>query len=89
MAGKNYPPAEVKEIDADIPQKELPSTLLSFLPIVVPLLLITIKSLLNLVDKGGQTLISKIFFFPGEPIFALAIGVVLAMFLIRKKQLNR
>lgn len=87
-AAKNYPPAKAKEIETDLSQKELPPTILSFLPIVVPLLLITIKSLLNLVDKGGQTLMSKMFFFPGEPIFALSIGVVLAMFLIRKKTIE-
>jgi gluconate:H+ symporter, GntP family len=87
-AGKNYPPAEVQEIDADLTQKELPSTILSLLPIVVPLLLITIKSLLNLLDRGGQTIISKIFFIPGEPIFALSIGVVLAMFLIRNRTIK-
>ncbi len=66
----------------------LPSALLSFLPIVVPLLLITFRSLLLLVDKGGQSVLSKIFFFPGEPIFALAIGVLLAMFLIKEKTIE-
>jgi GntP family gluconate:H+ symporter len=86
--GKGYLPAKMNETDNMISQKDLPSTLLSFLPIVVPLLLITIKSLLNLLDKGGQTLISKIFYFPGEPIFALSIGVVLAMFLIRNKTIE-
>ena len=86
--GKDYPPAKVVEIDTHLTQNNLPSALLSFLPIVVPLLLITIKSLLNLVDIGGQTLISKIFFFPGEPIFALSIGVVLALFLIKDKTIE-
>jgi len=86
--GKDYPPAKVVEIDTHLTQNNLPSALFSFLPIVVPLLLITIKSLLNLVDKGGQTLISKIFFFPGEPIFALSIGVVLALFLIKDKTIE-
>jgi len=85
---KNYPPANVVEIDTHLTQNSLPSAFFSFLPIVVPLLLITIKSLLNLVDKEGQTLISKIFFFPGEPIFALSIGVVLAMFLIKDKTIE-
>jgi GntP family gluconate:H+ symporter len=80
---KGYQPSEVVEIDSSLAQKKLPSTLLSFLPIVVPLLLITIRSLLNLVDKGGHSLLSKIFFFTGEPIFALSIGVVLALFLIK------
>ena len=85
---KNYPPANVVEIDTHLTQNSLPSAFFSFLPIIVPLLLITIKSLLNLVDKEGQTLISKIFFFPGEPIFALSIGVVLAMFLIKDKTIE-
>ena len=65
--------------------ENLPPVFLSFLPIVVPLLLITLKSLITLFDKSGQTLISKIFYFPGEPIFALAIGVVIALFLLKDK----
>jgi GntP family gluconate:H+ symporter len=85
---KDYLPAKMIESDIKITQTNLPSTLLSFLPIVVPLLLITVKSLLNLADKGGQTLISKIFFFPGEPIFALSIGVVLAMLLIKDRTIE-
>ena len=86
-AGKDYTPATTNET-IRLPQSDLPSALMSFLPIVVPLLLITIKSLLNLIDKGGQTLLSKIFFFPGEPIFALSIGVILAMFLIKNKTME-
>lgn len=87
-AGKGYMPA--KDIESDIlkDQNKLPSAFLSFLPIVVPLLLITIKSMLNLADNGGQSLVSKIFFFPGEPIFALAIGAVLALFLIKDKTIK-
>ena len=83
--GKNYAPAKEIEVDIHTTHEKLPSAFLSFLPIVVPLLLITFRSLLTLVDKGGQTVISKIFFFPGEPIFALSIGVVLAMLLIKDK----
>jgi len=36
-------------------------------------------------DKGGQSILTKIFFFPGDPIFALSIGVILAMFLIKDR----
>lgn len=85
--GKNYPPAMEKEIDPQLTLDKLPSAFLSLLPIVVPLLLITLKSLFNLFDKGGQSLLTKIFFFPGEPIFALAIGVILAMFLLQEKSI--
>lgn len=86
--GKNYPPANEIEVDVELIKDSLPPVGLSLLPIVIPLLLITIKSLLNLVDKGGNSLISKFFYFPGEPIIALAIGVVLALFLIKKKSIN-
>ena len=86
--GKNYPPAKEITADTQIMPDELPSAFLSFLPIIVPLLLITIKSILNLFDKEGDLLISRIFYFPGEPIFALAIGAVLALFLIKEKTLG-
>lgn len=86
--GKNYPPAKETGVDNQLTPDKLPSAFLSFLPIVVPLLLITFKSLINLFDQGGQSLIARLFYFPGEPIFALAIGVVLAMFLIKDKSIT-
>jgi GntP family gluconate:H+ symporter len=85
--GKNYPHARETVIETEQTKDNLPSAFLSFLPIVVPLLLITIKSLFNLIDRGGQSILSKIFYFPGEPIFALSIGVVLSMFLLKKKSI--
>lgn len=86
--GKNYQPAKIKDIDPKLIQTELPSAFLSFLPIVVPLLLISLKSLFTMIDKGGQSLISKILFLPGEPIFALSVGVLLAILLIRNKTIE-
>ena len=86
--GGNYPPAKEPEVDPRVIHEKLPSAFLSFLPIVVPLLLITFRSLLILYDKGGQNTISKIFYMPGEPIFALSIGVVLALLLIRDKTMD-
>lgn len=86
--GKNYPPAKAKEADPQTISDQLPPVFLSFLPIVVPLILITIKSLLSMFDKGGELLVSRIFYFPGEPIFALSVGVILAMFLIRDKTMG-
>lgn len=86
--GKDYAPANEVEVDRQITHEKLPSSFLSFLPIVVPLLLITIKSLLVLIDKGGESLFSRIFFFPGEPIFALAIGALLSLLLIKDKAIS-
>ena len=68
--------------------KDLPPVFLSFLPIVVPLLLITARSLTDLADKSGEGIISKIIFFPGEPVIALFIGVLFALLLIKKKTME-
>jgi len=85
VKGKNYPAAKNIEVDNQTSDETLPSAFASFLPIVVPLLLITLKSLVSMFDKGGKSILAKIFYFPGEPIIALSIGVVLAMFLLKKK----
>lgn len=75
----NIPPSE------DFSHKDNPPVLLSFLPIVVPILLIAVKSLAGLVDKTGNGLISRVFYFPGEPVIALFIGVLLSLLLLRRK----
>ena len=86
--GKNYPPAKDIEIDSEITMDSLPPVFLSFLPIVVPLLLISIKSFLNLVDKEGALFFSKLFYIPGEPIIALSVGVILSLLLIKHKTIS-
>ena len=80
--------AKVIEVNHETDRIDLPPVFLSFLPIVVPLLLIAIKSLINLADKSGGSLISKIFYFPGEPVIALSIGVLLSLLLIKKKTIS-
>ena len=96
VKGKNYPPAKEVEVkvevevgnETNLTNNNLPSAFRSFLPIVVPLVLITFRSLFNLIDKSGQSIVSKIFFFPGEPIIALSIGVILALFLVKNKSID-
>jgi len=88
VKGRDYPPAKDSGTDISNDKKDLPPVFLSFLPIVVPLLLITIKSLINLFDTTGDSLMAKIFYFPGEPVFALATGVLIGLFLIRKKSID-
>jgi GntP family gluconate:H+ symporter len=87
--GKNYPAAKEIHTDERIHDNDLPPVLLSFLPIIVPLLLITLKSLVTLLDKTGDSVFARILYFPGEPVFALAIGVVFALFLVKGKSLNK
>jgi gluconate:H+ symporter, GntP family len=83
--GKNYSPATDVEVDDQVAGENLPAVFLSFMPIVIPLLLITLRSFFGLINKGGDNLCSRILYFPGEPIIALAIGVVLSLFLIKKR----
>ena len=85
--GKAYNHAEI-ETGKEIGEENLPSAFKSFLPVVVPLLLITIRSLINLADKEGHSVIARIFFFPGEPIIALSIGVILALLLLKGKTME-
>ena len=83
--GKKYLPARDVEMENRFSDENLPSAFMSFLPIVIPLLLISLKSLIFMIDKGRETLISRLVVIPGEPVFALSIGVVLAMLLIKNK----
>jgi GntP family gluconate:H+ symporter len=85
---RNYKPAAEIITDNQSITENLPSPLMSFLPIIVPLLLIAVKSLIILFDRESISLMYKIFRFPGEPVFALATGVVLALFLIGKKSVE-
>jgi GntP family gluconate:H+ symporter len=75
---------DTKPVDLQV-SRDLPPVFLSFLPIIIPLLLITLKSLTGLTDPEGQSLLSRIFYIPGEPVIALFIGVLLALLLIKKK----
>jgi GntP family gluconate:H+ symporter len=66
-----------------IPEK-LPGTFLSFMPVIVPLVLITLNSFLRLLSFEFPGTFIKIMNFMGDPVAALLIGVILAMALIRK-----
>lgn len=70
---------------------DLPSAFRSFLPIVVPVLLLSGKSVLLLLVPSNQSILLKIVSFLGEPIIALIIGIAFAISLYKKinpKELN-
>lgn len=84
ISGKiHYSPSEISEVAVE--QRDIPSPFLSFLPIVIPLFLITLKSLIGLLDDNGDSVFSKIIFFPGEPVFALMTGAVIAILILKDK----
>jgi gluconate:H+ symporter, GntP family len=65
-------------------EEGLPSAFRSFLPIVVPVLLLAGRSVIMLIPDYKEYRIYEIFAFCGEPIIALIIGIVLALSLFRK-----
>lgn len=85
VKGKGYPQAKEVTEETRFSQQELPSVFLSMIPIVIPLILIVIGSLLNLLDPKTNNLFIQIFRTTGEPVFALFVGAFLSMFLIKKK----
>ncbi|HEV8515274.1 MAG TPA: hypothetical protein VGQ59_18455, partial [Cyclobacteriaceae bacterium] len=85
--GKSYPPAEENNNSLLEVERNHPSIILSFLPIVVPLLLITVGSLITIIHSGSSSL-GKIFAFVGQPVVALLIGVGLAMLLLNDKKIK-
>ena len=70
---------------------DLPSPFRAFLPIVVPVILLSGKSVFQLFAPKDQTTLLKIISFLGEPVIALMIGIILAITLYKKlnaKELN-
>lgn len=68
--------------------KQLPSPLLSFLPVLLPIVLIASKSVMAifiLPDRIAQSSLLQMISFVGEPVMALAIGIVVSFALIQKQ----
>ena len=73
----SYEDTEIEQTQE--PDKKLPKTRLSFSPIIVPIVLIAMKSIVNYPTKPmGEGMLAQIFDFLGNPIIALLIGVFLA-----------
>lgn len=71
----------VEEDDA----KDKPSALRSFLPVVVPLVLIVFKSISDFPGAPfGEGVAASVLCFIGEPVIALIIGMILSFFLPKK-----
>lgn len=83
--GKGYLPADEVQVNHHVTEIEVPSAFLSFLPIVVPLVLISLNSLFSILFPGSQHLILKALVFTGQPIIALMIGVLLSFPLIQNR----
>lgn len=71
-----FAPAESNPEPAGIEKKNLPPAWKSFMPIVIPLLLITVKAFSGL--SGSQGAVTRLSSFLGDPVIALMIGMFLS-----------
>jgi gluconate:H+ symporter, GntP family len=83
--GKKYINFNTQLIDIQpITTENLPSPMLSILPIVVPIFLIAIKSLVLLNPEFFTPSVLSVIKFLGEPVAALCMGIVLSFFCFKK-----
>lgn len=87
---KGYQPAHA-DFENDHSEIKLPSPFLSLLPVVVPLLLITLASSFAVLGWKDQNYFFRIILFIGQPIIALFAGMLLSFLLLKdigQKKLN-
>ncbi|MDL2295553.1 GntP family permease [Lachnospiraceae bacterium OttesenSCG-928-E19] len=79
----------MEELDVLMGEKELPGLWVSMAPIVVPLVLILAKTVCNLAGIAQTGMLNTLLELFGEPIIALGIGTLLAIYGLVKKQSNK
>jgi len=82
-AGKKFKVDGPVEAPVDVLTGAAPSVLSSFLPVIIPIVLIGIKPFLPI--EAGQTIPAwmHLFLITGDPVIALAIGIILALLAVR------
>lgn len=75
---------EVSDMDVLKPSRPLPSAFESFLPLLMPIVLILLNNIFSAV-KISDTGIGKVVTFLGTPIIAVGIGLLLAIFVLGRK----
>jgi GntP family gluconate:H+ symporter len=91
VAKKYYIEPDIQETYSDIVKKygKLPNTFLSFLPIVLPLVLIFLKTIAEYPTKPfGAGGLQQTFSFFGDPVIALIVGMLVSLLLVRKGELG-
>ncbi|PKL23631.1 MAG: gluconate transporter [Spirochaetae bacterium HGW-Spirochaetae-3] len=91
VAKKYQIDSDVHESYSDIVKKfgKLPSTFLSFLPIILPIVLILLKSFAEFPSKPfGAEGLQRFLSFIGDPVTALMIGVLASLLLVKKESLG-
>jgi GntP family gluconate:H+ symporter len=86
--GKKMHAALPEEIPEKISASALPSTFQSFLPIVIPVLLMAARSF-STWNKSSTGIWLSILAAVGEPVIALAIGILFALLIWKKRTLKK
>lgn len=90
--GKKYDISPgVEESYSDLLEKygKLPSAFMSFLPLVLPIVLILLKSLAGYPTRPlGTGYLATFIDFIGDPVTALMLGVICSLFLVPRKELS-
>ncbi|MFI5187609.1 MAG: GntP family permease [Chitinophagales bacterium] len=81
-AGKKIPPVEAGT-EHIIQHGHSPSVFMSFLPVIVPILLIAANSFFSL-EKNNNSGLQRMFSVLGEPAIALSVGILLVFTAVRK-----
>ena len=86
FAAKTYiePSPEITEAEMNARMQHAPSAFKSSLPVVVPILLIVLKSSVSVLAGPDGGTVTKVLSFLGEPVIALLIGMFLAALLPKK-----
>jgi GntP family gluconate:H+ symporter len=89
-ASKTYidPNPGINDTEINVRVKDAPGAVKSSLPVVVPILLILLKSVFGSSENGIPVNVVKIISFVGEPVIALLIGVFLVLLLPPKLDLK-
>jgi gluconate:H+ symporter, GntP family len=82
-AGKKFKIDGPAEASVEMPAKTAPSVISSFLPVIIPIILIGIKSFLAIEAGKAVPAWMHLFLITGDPVIALTIGVVLALVAMR------
>lgn len=84
--GKNTMHDYIAPEDVHAEVKQLPAAWLSFLPVILPIILIAAKSVLTLeMDNATQNIFYQIISFVGNPEIALLIALLASLLLIKKE----
>jgi len=91
--GKKYDiPSDVEESYSDLINKygKLPSAFMSFMPLVIPIVLILLKSVADLHSKpfAKEGWLTPAISFIGDPVTALTIGVLISLLLVKKDEMG-